>query len=124
MGDRQRWCSSSSWARSEGPVSVLSEREQIAMSRAAGESVRSIATRLGRRPSTISRELRRNQESGGGYRASSAVGAKYLGRPFLVLVQAAWAYWLIRPPSTSFLSTRSSWASPVMMRSCRPAGGC
>ena len=35
-------------------------REQIAMSGAAGESVRSIATRLGGGPSTISRELRRN----------------------------------------------------------------
>ena len=48
------------------------EREQIAMSHAAGVSVRAIAAQLGRSPSTISRELRRNREAGGGYRASSA----------------------------------------------------
>ena len=55
----------------------FAEREQIAMSRAAGESVRAIATRLGRSPSTISRELRRNLESGGGYRASTAHAMAY-----------------------------------------------
>jgi len=53
------------------------EREQTAISRAAGESVRAIAKRLGRSPSTISRELRRNRESGGGYRASSAHAMAY-----------------------------------------------
>jgi transposase, IS30 family len=52
----------------------FSEREEIALGRAAGESVRSIARRLGRSPSTISRELRRNGERGGGYRATSAHG--------------------------------------------------
>jgi len=52
------------------------------------------------------------------------VGAKYLGRWFWVLVQAAWEYLLITPPSTSFPLTRSSWASAAMMGSCRPAGGC
>jgi Helix-turn-helix domain len=41
----------------------FAEREEIALGRAAGESVRSIARRLGRSPSTLSRELRR---SGGG----------------------------------------------------------
>ncbi|MGI8530062.1 MAG: IS30 family transposase [Geodermatophilaceae bacterium] len=55
----------------------FAEREQIAMSRAAGESVRAIATRLGRSPSTISRELRRNLESGGCYRASTAHAMAY-----------------------------------------------
>jgi IS30 family transposase len=48
------------------------EREEIALARAAGESMRSIATRLGRSPSTISRELARNADGAGWYRASSA----------------------------------------------------
>ena len=53
------------------------EREQIGLSRAAGLSVRAIAAELGRSPSTISRELRRNQEVGGGYLASSAHAMAY-----------------------------------------------
>ncbi len=50
---------------------TLAEREEISLGIAAGRSVRSIALRLGRAPSTVSRELRRN----GGrddYRASRA----------------------------------------------------
>src|SRR5688572_22817168 len=49
----------------------LTEREEISREVALGASVRSIAARLGRAPSTISRELRRN---GGrsGYRAAAA----------------------------------------------------
>jgi transposase, IS30 family len=39
--------------------------------------VRAIAADLRRSPSTISRELRRNQEVGGGYRASSAHAMAY-----------------------------------------------
>ncbi len=49
----------------------LAEREEISRATAAGESMRSVAVRLGRAPSTISREIKRN----GGldvYRASSA----------------------------------------------------
>lgn len=38
----------------------LAEREEIALGRAAGRSMRAIAEALGRAPSTISRELRRN----------------------------------------------------------------
>ena len=38
----------------------FSEREEIALFRAQGLGVREIARRLGRSPSTISRELRRN----------------------------------------------------------------
>lgn len=50
----------------------FAEREEIALATAAGESVRCIARRLGRSPSTISRELRRNAEHDGGYRATTA----------------------------------------------------
>jgi DNA-binding CsgD family transcriptional regulator len=50
---------------------TLVEREEISRSVVAGESIRSIAARLGRAPSTVSRELKRNggQES---YRAAQA----------------------------------------------------
>jgi IS30 family transposase len=51
------------------------EREEIALLKAQGVGVREIARRLGRAPSTISRELRRNAATRGGkleYRASVA----------------------------------------------------
>ncbi|XHS78576.1 IS30 family transposase [Burkholderiaceae bacterium UC74_6] len=50
---------------------TLNEREEISRAMVAGESIRSTAARLGRAPSTISREINRN---GGGdnYRASQA----------------------------------------------------
>jgi len=51
------------------------EREEIALLRAQDAGVREIALRLGRAPSTISRELRRNAATRGGrldYRASIA----------------------------------------------------
>src|SRR3954451_4889343 len=51
------------------------EREEIATLRARGVGVREIARRLGRDPSTVSRELRRNAATRGGkldYRASVA----------------------------------------------------
>jgi len=51
------------------------EREEIALLHAQGAGVREIARRLGRDPSTISRELRRNAATRGGkldYRASVA----------------------------------------------------
>jgi IS30 family transposase len=53
----------------------FAEREEIAISRAGGAGVREIARQVGRSPSTISRELRRNAatRSGGlGYRATTA----------------------------------------------------
>lgn len=53
----------------------FSEREDIAVLRAEGISMRQIAIRLGRSPSTVSRELRRNAATRGGtleYRASTA----------------------------------------------------
>jgi transposase-like protein len=51
------------------------EREEIALLKAGGAGVRQIARQLGRAPSTISRELRRNAATRGGkleYRASVA----------------------------------------------------
>jgi IS30 family transposase len=42
----------------------LAEREEIALGLAARESIRSIAQRIGRAPSTVSREVRRNSRSG------------------------------------------------------------
>ena len=48
---------------------TIEERESLMLSRERGESIRQIAKKLGRAPSTISRELRRNP---GTYRAVSA----------------------------------------------------
>ena len=39
---------------------TLAEREEISRSMVTGASIRAIATRLGRAPSTISREIKRN----------------------------------------------------------------
>ncbi len=75
------------WFRQAGgmpPIGLLSlsgrylsfaEREEIALLRVQGLGVRALARRLGRSPSTISRELRRNAATRGGqltYRASTA----------------------------------------------------
>ena len=66
-------------SRSSKPLSGRSlsftEREELALWRAQGHGVREIARRLGRAPSTISRELRRNAATRGGgleYRATAA----------------------------------------------------
>jgi len=61
----------------KGRCLTFTEREQIGLARAAGGSVRAIAAQLGRSPSTISRELRRNGAAGGGYLASSAHAMAY-----------------------------------------------
>lgn len=55
---------------------TLAEREEISRAMVAGESIRSTATRLGRAPSTISREIKRN---GGrsSYRANQADDAAW-----------------------------------------------
>ena len=62
-------------AAPSGRYLSFAEREEIALLRAESRGVREIARRLGRRPSTISRELRRNAatRSGGfGNRATTA----------------------------------------------------
>lgn len=75
------------WFREAGgmaPISLLphsgrylsfAEREELALLKAERHGIRAIARRLGRSPSTISRELRRNAETRGGtlkYRATVA----------------------------------------------------
>ena len=62
-------------APASGRYLSFAEREEIALLRARGAGVREIARRLGRSPSTISRELRRNAATRGGgleYRATTA----------------------------------------------------
>jgi IS30 family transposase len=64
-----------SFAPVSGRYLSFVEREEIALLRAQGMGVREIARRIGRAPSTISRELRRNAATRGGrleYRASVA----------------------------------------------------
>ena len=55
---------------------TLAEREEISRAVVAGHSMRSMATSLGRAPSTISREIARNGGQGG-YRASQAEQAAW-----------------------------------------------
>ena len=82
---RRRWarggsgrvaaCHRSSLAPLSGRYLSFAEREEIAILQAQGCGVREIARRLGRSPSTISRELRRNAATRGGrleYRATTA----------------------------------------------------
>jgi transposase, IS30 family len=55
----------------QGRYLSFAEREEIALARARGESMRCIARRLGRSPATVSRELRRNADRHG-YRPTTA----------------------------------------------------
>jgi IS30 family transposase len=58
------------------------DREEISLGVAAGESVRHIARRLWRAPSTISREIKRNSKTGRNrYRPQYRFGARWRGGP-------------------------------------------
>jgi IS30 family transposase len=61
----------------KGRCLSFSEREEIALGRAGGETIRVIAVRLGRSPSTVSRELTRNADGSGRYRATTAHALAY-----------------------------------------------
>lgn len=52
----------------------LAEREEISRGLACGEALRAMARSLGREPSTVSREIRRNAPCPGWYRAGVAQG--------------------------------------------------
>ena len=56
---------------------ALQEREEIALLRVQGHGIREIARRLGRHPSTISRELSRNAATRGGYVEYRATTAQW-----------------------------------------------
>ena len=62
----------------KGRCLTLPQREEIALGRARGESIRTIADTIGRSPSTVSRELRRNTDAQGRYRATSAHALAYV----------------------------------------------
>ena len=62
----------------KGRYLSFSEREEIALASARRESTRCMARRLGRSPSTVSRELRRNADRRcDGYRATTAHALAY-----------------------------------------------
>jgi len=76
-----RWFRQAGGMRTISPLPLsgrylsFAEREEIAILTARGRGVREIASQLGRSPSTISRELRRNAATRGGsfeYRATTA----------------------------------------------------
>ncbi|GAA1112408.1 IS30-like element ISBlo4 family transposase [Nesterenkonia jeotgali] len=56
----------------QGRCLSFTQREEIAVLRAQGQSLRQIAAAIGVSASTVSRELRRNTRPGTGYRATSA----------------------------------------------------
>ncbi len=69
-------------APASGRYLSFAEREEIALVRARGAGVREIARQLGRSPSTISRELRRNAATRGGgleYRDHRPVARRHAG---------------------------------------------
>jgi IS30 family transposase len=74
------WFKQAGGVKSNGPrpgsgrCLSVGEREEIAVGLAAGDSQQEIAERLGRSPSTISREVRRNSRGRGSYRALAAQG--------------------------------------------------
>jgi IS30 family transposase len=90
-----RWFRQAGGVKSNGPRPAggrflsVGEREEIAVGLAAGQSVRVIAARLGRSPSTVSREVARNSRGRRYYRALAAQGQ---------------AQWRARRPKTAKLA--------------------
>jgi IS30 family transposase len=80
--------------RAGGRYLSVREREEIAVGLAAGLSLRAVAVRLGRSPSTVSREVRRNSRGRRYYRGLAAQGQ---------------AQWRARRPKTAKLA-----ADPVL----------
>jgi IS30 family transposase len=74
----------------KGRCLTFADREEIAIRRAQGQSLRQIGAAVGRSASTISRELRRNNVPGSGYRATSAHALAYerASRPKLAKLHA------------------------------------
>lgn len=66
-----------SFAPLSGRFLSFEEREEIALLRAQGHGAREIARQIGRDPSTISRELRRNAATRGGYVEYRATTAQW-----------------------------------------------
>ena len=62
----------------KGRCLTFGEREQIALGRAGGATMRAIAIDLGRDVSTISRELKRNRDARGCYLATTAHALAYI----------------------------------------------
>jgi transposase, IS30 family len=90
-----RWFGQAGGVKSNGPRPAggrylsVAEREEIAVGLAAGQSIRVIAARLGRSPSTVSREIGRNSRGRRHYRALAAQGQ---------------AQWRARRPKTAKLA--------------------
>ena len=94
------------------------EREEISVGVAAQESVRHIARRLGRAPSTISREIKRNSRPGRNhYRPQYRLGRGGVGRCGVLSTAPA----PLRPAVSAVLAARS-WVNWQAASGC--AGRC
>ncbi len=71
----------------KGRCLTLAQREEIALGRARGESVRRIAQLIGRSPSTVSRELR-NVDGLGRYRQAGTASVDPLAASMFSVVSA------------------------------------
>ena len=100
----------------------LAEREEISRGLAAGDSLRAIAGRLGRAPSTVSREVARNGGRGR-YRACNAdrVAVRNVCRPKVAKLARCCRRRLRSAPSTRRGRRARSWASRHDRRRWRPA---
>ena len=79
MGDRQWRGAAAAGTQLEGRYLSFAEREEIALARAAGESIRGIARRLGRSPvDDFSRAAAATPQPPGRYRATSAHAAAWV----------------------------------------------